>query len=218
MRLPLIERLQTREYREIAAFQDSVIELLYNASKDVVLHGGTAVWRCYNGRRFSNDIDIYLGLESVVKDLGESLRKKAMEKGIKLDKVKDTGNLVFMGFSLGNTYLKVEINKRKEIAEPVAKRYEMVDGTYMDVVTLSPEELIEEKINAYEDRRFIRDVYDIYVLSDYVTDYKRIRGRVISFIGSMQQPVNENDLDKLIYEGPTPSFKNMKEHIKARFS
>ena len=49
----------------------------------------------------------------------------------------------------------------------------------MDVLTLSPENLILEKIGAYENRRFIRDIYDVYHLSNYVTEARKIRKKTI---------------------------------------
>ena len=60
MRLPIIKELRKREYREIASFQDMVIDLLYRTDSSIILHGGTTVWRCFSGNRFSTDIDAYL--------------------------------------------------------------------------------------------------------------------------------------------------------------
>lgn len=52
MLLPIIQRLKKKEYREIAPFHDAVVDLLYQTESSVILHGGTAVWRCYGGGRF----------------------------------------------------------------------------------------------------------------------------------------------------------------------
>ena len=45
----------------LAELQDEVIDIIYNrVEPDATLYGGTAIWRCYGGNRFSEDIDIYL--------------------------------------------------------------------------------------------------------------------------------------------------------------
>lgn len=92
------------------------------------------------------------------------------------------------------------------------------DGTYSEVITLKPEDLILEKIGAYSDRRFIRDIYDIYVLCNYVTEPERVKKELTKFLGTIAPPINEPDLKAVIYEGPTPSFKSMIDYLKARFT
>lgn len=124
MKLPIMQRLKKREYREIAVFQDIVIELLYELDSSVILHGGTAIWRCYSGNRFSNDIDVYLKSNRIIKEVKEKIDEIALNYNLRVEKIKDTGNLVFIAFSLGNTYLKVEINYKVGIRHPIAMRYE----------------------------------------------------------------------------------------------
>ncbi len=218
MKLPIIKLLKKREYQEIATFQDTVIDILYNVESNVVLHGGTAIWRCFSGNRFSNDIDIYLGTNVSLLSIKAKIESAASEYGARLEKIKDTGHLVFMAFSLGDTYLKVEINHVKKGMKPIATRFEKVDGTYTDVLTLPPDKLMEEKIAAYSDRRFIRDIYDMYVLSDYIENKNALRKEVLSFLSKIEEPVNESDLKAIIYQGPVPSFKNMVNHIRGRFA
>ena len=57
---------------EIAELQDLlVIEL--SKRFDFVLHGGTAVWRIYGGKRFSYDVDVYLAKpEDVMRFLSDA--------------------------------------------------------------------------------------------------------------------------------------------------
>ncbi|MEM1546291.1 MAG: nucleotidyl transferase AbiEii/AbiGii toxin family protein [Candidatus Methanomethylicia archaeon] len=35
---------------------------IYNSFPEAVIHGGTAIWRCYGSNRFSEDVDVYLPL------------------------------------------------------------------------------------------------------------------------------------------------------------
>ena len=43
-----MSRLKKAKYKDIARVQDIVIEELYKIFDRAVLHGGTAIWRCYN--------------------------------------------------------------------------------------------------------------------------------------------------------------------------
>ncbi len=52
MKVPLEKRLRKRLHVEIGLLQDELMELLYSISDSLVLHDGTAVWRCYGGIDF----------------------------------------------------------------------------------------------------------------------------------------------------------------------
>ena len=216
MRLPIIKRLKKREYREIATFQDYAIDILYRSYSNMVLHGGTVIWRCFAGNRFSNDIDAYLDPKINLKDTKDKLKSAAEEQGIKLEKIKDTGNLMFIGFSLGDTYLKIEISHFIKNMNPIAMRFERVDGTFSDILSISANDLLAEKIAAYNDRRFIRDIYDIYILSSYIEKNNKITKTVSNFLNNMPSPVNEKDLATIIFDGPIPSLQSMLMQIKGR--
>ncbi len=213
MKIPIAKLLKTRVYREMAAFQDDVVDILYRTDNTIIIHGGTAVWRCYGGSRFSDDIDAYIS-SGRLEELKEKIRKTAFEHGVVVQKIKDTGNVIFIGLSLEDKQLKVEINHQKKNLKPTAARFERTDGTYMEVLTLTPEDLILEKINAYQNRLLIRDVYDIYILANQVSDNKKIKENVLQFLKKLKPPVNEETLPSLIYVGPAPSFETMIRHIK----
>lgn len=216
MRLPIIKRLKKREYREIATFQDYAIDILYKSYSNMVLHGGTVIWRCFAGNRFSNDIDAYLDPKISLKGTRDKLKSAAEEQGIKVEKIKDTGNLMFIGFSLSGTYLKIEISHFVKGLNPMAMRFERVDGTFSDILSISANDLLLEKIAAYNDRRFIRDIYDIYILSSYVEKNDKIAKIVSGFLNKLPPPVNEKDLATIIYDGPIPSLQSMLMQIRGR--
>jgi predicted nucleotidyltransferase component of viral defense system len=218
MKIPIIKLLKKREYQELSKFQDEVVTTLYQVDSRLILHGGTAIWRCFSGSRFSSDIDAYISSKGELKRLKAGVLSAASAQGMKVEKIKDTGNLIFMAFSSGDTYLKVEMNYVKGHINAIPTRFEKVDGTYTEILTLRPEDLILEKIAAYSDRKFIRDIYDMYILSDYVSDAVKIKKAVLTFTDKIEKPVNEKDLMALIYSGPVPSFNTMVEHIRRRFS
>ncbi|TDA31485.1 MAG: hypothetical protein DSO04_03905 [Hadesarchaea archaeon] len=74
-KIPLYLRMRRERHRKVAVLQDMVVEALYRAFPRAVLHGGTAIWRCYSGNRFSEDLDVHLGsregLENLFRELGE---------------------------------------------------------------------------------------------------------------------------------------------------
>ena len=64
MDLPILSVLRRKEELETARLEDDVINVLTDITDKMAMHGGTAVWRCYNGKRFSTDIDVYIWDES----------------------------------------------------------------------------------------------------------------------------------------------------------
>jgi len=211
MIIPLEKRLKKRMHVEIARLQDETVEILYGIENGLVMHGGTAVWRCYGGNRFSEDLDFYCRNIGRIED---GLKTKLEERGLMIPKFKKTANLVFCKISNGSVDVRVEINHA--VRKPaIVKSYEKCDGSFMDVLTLSPEDLILEKIEAYESRRFIRDIYDVYHLSNYATGGKKLASFVASAI---KAPVDEENLNAIVYTGKIPSFNQIVEALRRRFA
>ncbi len=215
MIIPLEKRLRKRMHVEIALLQDETAEILYGIENNLVLHGGTAVWRCYGGNRFSEDLDFYC------RDAGrieERLKTKLEERGLTVPKFKKTDNLIFCKVSNGGVEIRIEINHSARKAGAIVRPYEKTDGSFMDVLTLSPEDLVLEKIGAYSGRRFIRDIYDIYHLSNYLKNEIKIGPKVVEFLGSLKLPVDEENLKAIVYSGKIPSFEQIVEALKRRFT
>lgn len=213
MIIPLEKRLRKRMHVEIALLQDEVVEILYGIENDLVLHGGTAIWRCYRGNRFSEDLDFYC---PKIERIEREFKDKLGERGLEVPKFKKTGNLVFCKVSNGRVEIRVEINysaKKRGIVRP----YEKTDGSFMDVLTISPEDLILEKIRAYMGRGFIRDIYDVYHLSNYLTRREMVEKEVTNFIASVKAPDDEENLKAIVYSGKIPSFKQIVDALKRRF-
>jgi len=160
MKLPIIKQLKKRDQIETAKLQDELIYLLYDVDNSLIIHGGTSIWRCYSGYRFSEDIDLY---SINFPEYSNSFKKEVESNELKLNKLKDTGNILFSNISNNNAGVKIEINHKYYPENPVEMEYELIDGDTLNVLTLSAESLIKEKILAYKNRKFIRDLYDIYI-------------------------------------------------------
>ena len=91
MKIPLANQLKKRQQVEISILQDEMVRIVYNVSVESVLHGGTSVWRCYSGKRFSEDLDFY---STSFPELVDNFRSEISAAGLSITKMKDTGNVI----------------------------------------------------------------------------------------------------------------------------
>ena len=174
-----------------------------------VLHGGTAIWRCYAGSRFSEDIDAY-----IPRDIGkiDAFFENLKKAGFHIQKKKVGENSIFSSLQLNRTDVRFEATFQKK--DGVLKEYETADGNWITVYTLLPEELIKEKIEAYLKRQKIRDLYDIFFLMRYVKNKEAISTEIEKLVKSFQKPVDEKDLRILVLEGLVPDSEKLLQYIK----
>jgi len=187
VKLPIIKQLKKRHQIETARLQDELMHLLYNVDNSLIIHGGMAIWRCYSGNRFSVNIVLYS--INFPERLTE-FQKEIKSNELKLKELKNTGNILCSNISDNDISVKIEINQKYYPENPVEMEYELIDGNTLNVLTLSAESLINEKILAYRDRKFMRDLYDIYVL--------------LKFVNSLEKPVDENVVKTIVYSGLPP--------------
>lgn len=214
MRLPLDKLLKKRLHVEIALLQDEVVDIFYSIQRNAVLHGGTAIWRCYGGKRFSEDLDFYA---LVKKDFEEKLKVELGKRGLLLDRFKQTQSTVFSKISGSNAQIRLEIALRNNSAKEIVS-YEKCSGSTMDIYSLSAKNLLAEKINAYINRRLVRDLYDIFFLSGQVKDFGSIKKECSLFAKKIVLPVDEKNLKTLVYSGIAPASEEMIKVILMRFS
>jgi len=211
MDLPIIKNLKQKRRREIAQGQDLVVQEIYKNSPKVVLHGGTAIWRCYGGNRFSQDLDFYFppGLRSSLEELEHDLQ----ETGVEIEKLKTTQNSLYATLRYEERPIKFG-GLFKKISKDVTKQYKLVDGTSLVVNTLSPLDLLKEKVDAYLDRRKVRDLYDIYYLSGLIEEKEKIEELLPEFLENYKEPKNSHQLSSLIIAGATPDTKDMLKELR----
>ena len=202
--IPLLLRLRKMQHKDIARAQDIIIEELYKIIDNAVLHGGTAIWRCYQGNRFSEDIDMYLPDNEKINIFFENLEKRCFI----IEKKKITENSLYSNLKFERVYVRFEALFKK--VKSVLRDYETIDGNFITVSTLTQEELIKEKINAYLNRKKIRDLYDIFFLLRYVQKIAELKKLIKEF----KNPIDEKELKILIFEGLVPDSKKMLEYIK----
>jgi predicted nucleotidyltransferase component of viral defense system len=211
MELPISSLLKSRNELETAQLEDEVVDMLFGITDKISLHGGTAVWRCYGGKRFSKDIDAYIWAEG----FREKFIERAERIGIEVTKFREK-RITYIHVRKGDTEIKIEPNNAEKTA--ILVPYERIDGSRINVLALSPEDLVIEKIAAYSDRRAYKDLYDITVLLNHIKFPEKIKGRLSEFAKRIPSPDEEfqtyASFRSVIYAGTVPSYERMVEFIR----
>lgn len=213
VQIPLALKLRKQAHRDIAAAQDLIVRELYGVFDRAVLHGGTAIWRCYGNSRFSEDMDFYLQRD--VKKL-DALFRKLEERGFVVAKRKIGEKSLFSALEFNGTIVRFEAVFKALLPKGVLADYEASDGNLITVYTLSPEELIREKVAAYLGRRKVRDLYDVFSLLRHVKNTSSVSGELKKLIGGFKAPVDKAELAVLVIEGVVPEVDGMLDYIKRK--
>jgi predicted nucleotidyltransferase component of viral defense system len=210
-KIPLQARLKREVHRKIAYAQDLILKEVYAVLNNAVLHGGTAIWRCYNGKRFSEDLDFYLqnDLEKI-NLIFENLAKI----GFEIKKKKISENSVYSELELDRTSVRLEATFQK--ISGVLCDYEMSDGNFISIYSLTAEQFLAEKANTYLKRFKIRDIWDVFFLLKTIENPKKIK-EIETLIKSYKKPIDEEDLKVILLEGIIPSSSEMIEYIKRKW-
>jgi predicted nucleotidyltransferase component of viral defense system len=210
VKIPIVLKLRKGSHKEIAKAQDIVIKILYETFEKAVFHGGTAIWRCYDGNRFSEDVDVYLpnNLEKI-----DLLFEKFEKAGFSIEKKKVGENSIYSNLKMNDTEVRFEALFKK--VSGVLKDYETAEGNIIIVYTLAPEEFIDEKVNTYLKRLKIRDLYDIFFLLRHVKKKEDVKKVLKKLVDGFRKPEDESDLKVLILEGVIPGADKMLDYIKS---
>ena len=206
--IPLTQKIKKEKHKEIARAQDLIIEELYRIFDKSIIHGGTAIWRCYQGNRFSEDIDAYIENN---KEKIEDLFKNFEKAGFVILKKKITNNSIYSNLQFNRINVRFEAIFTKK--QSILKEYETYEGNFLTVYTLTPENLIKEKINAYKDRLKIKDLYDIFFLLRHVKKRDEIIKEIKNFVQNFKEPIDKQEINVLIIHGLVPNTKEMIEYI-----
>lgn len=212
--IPLEKRLKKALHKKMAVAQDLLIENIYRVFPKAVLHGGTAIWRCYGGKRFSEDIDVYISHDYNKEEFFQAFIDSLKSFGFSVGKFKHTETSIFSKFELSGTEVRFEAVFRN-IRNSMVKTFELSDGTFMNVYTLSPEDLLIEKTIVYGDRGKAKDLYDIWFLLNVIDDEKKVFGYVKRIEGMLKRPEDYKTLETLIILGVVPSIGDMVDGIKS---
>ncbi len=217
MEIKILNQLKKQLHKDIGLLQDEVMDILISCFPEtLVFHGGTSIWRCYNGKRFSEDLDFYLNNEKYNEEL---LKEKIKSAGLTINKIKTTDNVVFSKITAGKTEIRVEIRlllkTNKIFTKKTITEYQRINGTTTTIYALSIDHLIIEKAQAYKNRKLIRDVYDVYFLS--TNNIKQeTKQELKEIINNWEKPIDEENLKTIIYTGIAPKYTEMLYAINRR--
>ena len=207
--MSIYEKLDKPEKRIRADLEDKVINIIYSVTNKAVFHGGTCVWRCFGGERFSKDIDIYIENEKVVRKIIDYLNYNGYRTKLSIPAF-SKDNIKFCFYKVkGILDLQIAIVD----IDGNLNEYETLRGSKISINTIDPEDIILEKIDAYNDRLEARDLYDIWILTKNYRITEKSWSDLDTFIYSIKPCINYNDLIQNIY-GARPSFEKMVEDIK----
>lgn len=205
-----------------AVLEDELVDLILKHHPDFVMHGGTTVWRCYGGARFSRDIDFYSNLGPEAESaFQKEFHKVLTEKGysIREEKYNNKTKTLHIIVRGNNTTGKLDITFSS--AEGVAVDYLKTDGAKRLIRALSPEALLNEKISTYlnkhaEGMHEIQDLYDMVVLKTRLDHPpKSTIARLSEFLAIVRNdpPKDEASLKGLILSGIAPTFVEMLDNL-----
>ncbi len=152
-------------------FQDMLLHLIYRKMPKTVFSGGTCIWKVMKGDRFSEDIDTFSS--TIPDDIADYIKKEFGFLGVAciIRKKRATSNMLFLKLGMSFPSHPREITVSIEIlkAKPNLTKQETLYSPYPDIppvemVILSPEEMLANKIAAIYGRNKPRDVHDAYLL------------------------------------------------------
>ena len=155
---------------------------------------------------------MFINAKSGREIFSSKLFNKLEKKGFVIVKRKIGRNSLFSTLQFNRTLVRFEALFKK--ANGILAEYTTAEGNLITVSTLTPENLIHEKIDAYLTRFKIRDLYDIFFLLRDVKDKTPVRSKINSFLKNFKAPVDEKELKVLILEGLVPDTRKMIDYIR----
>jgi hypothetical protein len=152
-----------REYYEKTLYplQDKVLAAAGDYGPTLVLTGGTALARVYFDHRYSDDIDLFVGGNRPAQPVANDFLRLIAGAGLEVERIVDQPG--FVRSLIGPEKLQVDIaSDMPRIDEPIWD-----EKLHVWVHTVS--DLGGNKVAAYESRAEIKDVLDLYYLSQTMT-------------------------------------------------
>jgi predicted nucleotidyltransferase component of viral defense system len=225
--------LTNKEHIEKSYFQDLFLFNLYKKTNLFIFKGGTLLYKLYNLKRFSEDLDFSLAeskndeeLKAIIKDVvseieGFEIKDIRKLKGSLLIKISCRGiltkyNTLRIDISLKNSvFLGYELKNYSS---------DYIDISPFSLRALKPEEIVAEKIHCLFNRRKARDLYDLFfLLKQYkfdkdltvkklsVFNYKYSLGSVKTRISDLEI-IWEAEIKHFVLED-MPDFKIVRDYV-----
>ncbi len=201
-----------------ALLEDNLVDLILKHYGDFVMHGGTAIWRCYGGNRFSRDVDFYSNLEpSAESSFQKRFHKLLVDSGYPIREEKYNNRTKTLHVILRGLDTTGKLDITFVAVKGAVAEYTRVDGSKRIIHALGPEALINEKMDAYISKYEVgeheaQDLYDMCILKDRLGKPSNTTLRRLSeFLAKVGEapPKDERVLKQLVLSGGAPDFKGM---------
>lgn len=159
--------------------QDILLRTISRETTDeLIFKGGTALLKCYQLDRFSEDLDFTARepvpfedvLESAVRDLeqyGMAVERRSTNRTERSFRARlGVEGPLFTGDDRSLCFVRIQVNTHSTVEEITSIRYTppFRDLPTFDLPVLAEREILAEKISALLTRRQPRDLYDVYHL------------------------------------------------------
>ncbi|MFT4250453.1 MAG: nucleotidyl transferase AbiEii/AbiGii toxin family protein [Candidatus Woesearchaeota archaeon] len=220
-------------------YQEILLFLLYQEyGQELVFKGGTALTKCYGFNRFSEDLDFTATKKSNFKEiLRQGLKRFYIEAEITQEENKQTQHIrVLIQGPLYNQNrhslcsIRVDISLRETIHLPTQKKLLGRKTPHIpayEVIVMSQEEILAEKIRAILTRDKARDLYDLYyLLQNEITTNKQLINQKLALYNLFfeqetfqrriqeKEPIYDKELKYLTQTHPT--FNEMYELVTTK--
>lgn len=140
--------------------QDAIFDVAVLYGDKLYLTGGTALARFYFQHRLSEDLDFFTTTDDL-KLIANDLRLRLLERGftVQVDKLEVYFARLYV--QVENVYLKLEFAKEFNLVDPLQMAPQ---GIYIN----SLNDLGANKITAFEDRAAIKDIIDLYYITQHI--------------------------------------------------
>ncbi len=203
-----IKNLLKGKLLKIAELQDKLI-IEISSKFEIVLHGGTAIWRIYGGRRFSFDIDIYYADPSGICRYFEKAKMFKMVRS-KLT----SSDVLYARFQEDGILVEINVSPLFKKLNAADGEFYLVDGNSIIIKTLPPTDMLKEKINAFKSRKKARDLYDIFYLLNTANTTK-IKEDIKTLLPLLKGvPKDFQGLKELILIGKVPDFETIRRKVR----
>ncbi len=207
------------ELKKHELFEIEVLEKLKNAGflSPLVFAGGTMLRLCYDMKRYSSDLDFWFTKKVNSNNYYKKL-KEFLENNYKIS---DTKNKYFtLLFEFGSPEypkkLKIEIRKRVVRLDGQEKiAYSPYTNKQVILRCLSLEEMMKKKIDAFLDRKEIRDCFDLEFLLRQGIKINEKRERLIKIKKTIE---NFKANDYKVKLGSVLDYEMRKYYLKNKFS
>jgi len=221
-------KFQTREENVVREYlQHLFLSSLYKikGSENIFFKGGSALRIIYHSPRFSEDLDfssknflLRKKIESIFLEVLSQIEKENIKIELKETKFTSGGYLGILGYNFsgfkGEIFFEVSL-RRKELKGEV----QTIVGEYLPaylIFSLSPYQLVKEKISALLERSKPRDYYDLYFILRHPELKKFLNKKELEKIKERlkKEKINfKRELEMLLPISHHPILKNFKQRL-----